>query len=314
MFTKVVSNAEIVKQHLQSTKDKSITESQLSALNEAKSARKTVDKTNMVLENMSRNAVATNRRLDFSTSVSNYLMETAIYTVFEKVLEESGGDNRDMNIGRNTIKNFVQETGYFKLVDKFLNENLITSQIASLCEEYKAIIMEASKKSDAIDEDPVYTMDKAIADNFINNIKDIVPEKAIKIIRDRVADSMDQFLNQQAENKASLVNIYNKANEKVKTAANEAVKEDLTKLAKHEASKVYDRSTDVLGAMVRIMTENVHKVEDLKKVYYENNELNMKQIINDSTVVYMALETMNSLGMANMDEAFIQKTLLESRM
>ena len=314
MFTKVVSNAEIVKQHLQSTKDKSITESQLSALNEAKSARKTVDKTNMVLENMSRNAVATNRRLDFSTSVSNYLMETAIYTVFEKVLEESGGDNRDMNIGRNTIKNFVQETGYFKLVDKFLNENLITSQIASLCEEYKAIIMEASKKSDAIDEDPVYTMDKAIADNFINNIKDIVPEKAIKIIRDRVADSMDQFLNQQAENKASLVNIYNKANEKVKTAANEAVKEDLTKLAKHEASKVYDRSTDVLGAMVRIMTENVHKVEDLKKVYYENNELNMKQIINDSAVVYMALETMNSLGMANMDEAFIQKTLLESRM
>ena len=314
MFTKVVSNAEIVKQHLQSTKDKSITESQLSALNEAKSARETVDKTNMVLENMSRNAVATNRRLDFSTSVSNYLMETAIYTVFEKVLEESGGDNRDMNIGRNTIKNFVQETGYFKLVDKFLNENLVTSQIASLCEEYKAIIMEAAKKSNTIDEDPVYTMDKAIADDFINNIKDIVPEKAIKIIRDRVADSMDQFLNQQAENKASLVNIYNKANEKVKTAANEAVKEDITKLAKHEASKVYDKSTDVLGAMVRIMTENAHKVEDLKKVYYENNELNMKQIINDSTVVYMALETMNSLGMANMDEAFIQKTLLESRM
>lgn len=314
MFTKVVSNAEIVKQHLQSNKDKSITESQLSALNEAKSVRKTVGKTNMVLENMSRNAVATNRRLDFSTSVSNYLMETAIYTVFEKVLEESGGDNRDMNIGRNTIKNFVQEAGYFKLVDKFLNENLVTSQIASLCEEYKAIIMEASAKSNTIDEDPVYTMDKAIADDFINNIKDIVPEKAIKIIRDRVADSMDQFLNQQAENKASLVNIYNKANEKVKTAANEAVKEDLTKLAKHEASKVYDRSTDVLGAMVRIMTENVHKVEDLKKVYYENNELNMKQIINDSTVVYMALETMNSLGMANMDEAYIQKTLLESRM
>ena len=314
MFTKVVSNAEIVKQHLQSTKDKSITESQLSALNEAKSARETVDKTNMVLENMYRNAVATNRRLDFSTSVSNYLMETAIYTVFEKVLEESGGDNRDMNIGRNTIKNFVQETGYHKLVDRFLNENLITSQIASLCEEYRAIIMEAAKKSNTIDEDPVYTMDKAIADDFINNIKDIVPEKAIKIIRDRVADSMDQFLNQQAENKASLVNIYNKANEKVKTAANEAVKEDLTKLAKHEASKVYDKATDVLGAMVRIMTENAHKVEDLKKVYYENNELNMKQIINDSTVVYMALETMNSLGMANMDEAFIQKTLLESRM
>ena len=314
MFTKVVSNAEIVKQHLQSTKDKSITESQLNALNEAKSARETVDKTNTVLENMSRNAVATNRRLDFSTSVSNYLMETAIYTVFEKVLEESGGDNHDMNIGRNTIKNFVQEAGYFKLVDKFLNENLVTSQIASLCEEYKVIIMEASKKSGAIDEDPVYTMDKAIADDFINNIKDIVPEKAIKIIRDRVADSMDQFLNQQAENKASLVNIYNKANEKVKTAANEAVKEDLTKIAKHEASKVYDRSTDMLGAMVRIMTENVHKVEDLKKVYYENNELNMKQIINDSTVVYMALETMNSLGMANMDEAYIQKTLLESHM
>jgi len=303
-----------VKQHLQSTKDKSITESQLNALNEAKSARETVDKTNTVLENMSRNAVATNRRLDFSTSVSNYLMETAIYTVFEKVLEESGGDNHDMNIGRNTIKNFVQEAGYFKLVDKFLNENLVTSQIASLCEEYKVIIMEASKKSGAIDEDPVYTMDKAIADDFINNIKDIVPEKAIKIIRDRVADSMDQFLNQQAENKASLVNIYNKANEKVKTAANEAVKEDLTKIAKHEASKVYDRSTDMLGAMVRIMTENVHKVEDLKKVYYENNELNMKQIINDSTVVYMALETMNSLGMANMDEAYIQKTLLESHM
>ena len=314
MFTKIVSNADIVKQHLQSKKDKSVAESQMNALNESKSMRENINRTNVVLENMSRNAVSTNRSLDFSTSVSNYLMETAIYTVFEKVLEESGGDNRDMNIGRNTIKNFVQEEGYYNLRNRFLNENLVTSQIAGLCEEYRTLMVEASNKTSSIDEDPVYAMDKSIADDFIDKIKDVVPEKVIKIIRDRVADSMDQFLNQQAENKATLMSIYNKANEKVKTAANESVKEDITRLARYETAKIYNKPVDVLGAMTRIMAESAHKDDGMKKAYYENNELDMKHIINDSAVVYMALETMNVLGMATMDEAFIQKTLIDSRM
>lgn len=313
MLTKVVSNADIVKQHLQSRKDKSITEAKLTALNESKLARENANKTNVVLENMSRNAVNRNKRLDFSTSVSNYLMETAIYTIFEKVLEESGGDNRDMNIGRNTIRNFVQEEGYAKLINRFLDKNLILSELARLCEDYKSTIIEASNNT-SYDDDPIYNMDKVIADDFIDMIKDLVPEKAIKLIRDRVADSMDQFLNQQAENKASLMSIYNKANEKVNKASSEAVKEDVTNLAKLETTKIYNRPTDVLGAMVRIMAENALKDEKLKKVYYEGAQLNMKQVVNDSAVVYMVLETLNTLSMVDMDENYIKKTLSESRM
>ena len=63
-------------------------------------------------------------RLKFKTTVENYLMETAIGVVFDKIMEDQKADAEDYAIGHNMIKNFVQEEGYNNLIKRWTYKNL----------------------------------------------------------------------------------------------------------------------------------------------------------------------------------------------
>ena len=323
---KLASNGSVVSSYLKSRQESAMREAANAALNKDKAANKS--KVDIFSHKL--NAAKNTKALDeFKMNVRKNLLEMAIGAVFEEIIHEQHGDNRDMSIGKNAISEFVNEFGYDKLARNMLEKNLITSQMIGYCEEYyDKIINEAvaKNKKKKPDEDHTFMMDKEIATDFLGDIEKIVPGKVINLIRGRVADSMQDFIDQQTQNKADIMEIYSKANDHAKqtnaklaqdsvdvdTPANESVFTESVFL-KQRANKVYNRPTNVLGAMVHTMCENMYKDNAMKQQYLnESGNTDMRRIINDCAVIYTALETMNTLGVHQFDGQYIQKMLKES--
>lgn len=322
---RLASNGSVVRDYLKSRKEAAMREAARDAANKAKAVNES--KVNILGSKLStaRNIKALDK---FKMNTRKTLLEMAIGAVFEEIIHEQHGDTRDMSIGKNVISEFVNEFGYDKLARNMLEKNLITSQMIGYCEEYyDKIVTEAvakNKKKKGQDEDHTFVMDKEIATAFLNDIEKLVPGKVITTIRGRVADSMQDFIDQQTQNKADIMEIYNKANDHAKQTkaklapdsaeapANESVFSESVFL-KQRANKIYNRPTNVLGAMVHSMCENTYKDNAMKQQYLnESGNTDMRHIINDCAVIYTALETMNTLGVHQFDGPYIQKMLKES--
>ena len=159
------------------------------------------------------------KKANFKEEVQNYLMETAIGVVFNKIMEDQKADAEDYAIGHNVIKNFVQEEGYSNLIRRFTYKNLIVSEMARYCEIYTNLITETAEKVGSVnkkkpEEDICYVMDSEIAERFVNDIKDLVPQRTINLINRRVSNSIQDFLSNNTANKLAIRDIYAKASEK----------------------------------------------------------------------------------------------------
>lgn len=321
---RLASNGSVVRDYLKSRKEATLREAARDAANKAKA----VNESKVDILGSKLSAARNIKALDeFKMNTRKTLLEMAIGAVFEEIIHEQHGDTRDMSIGKNVISEFVNEFGYDKLARNMLEKNLITSQMIGYCEEYyDKIVTEAvaKNKKKGQDEDHTFVMDKEIATAFLNDIEKLVPGKVITTIRGRVADSMQDFIDQQTQNKADIMEIYNKANDHAKQTkaklapdsaeapANESVFTESVFL-KQRANKIYNRPTNVLGAMVHSMCENTYKDNAMKQQYLnKSGNTDMCHIINDCAVIYTALETMNTLGVHQFDGPYIQKMLKES--
>ena len=321
---RLASNGSVVSNYLKSRQEAAMREAANAAANKAKAVNESkVD----ILGSKLSTARNTKALDEFKMNTRKTLLEMAIGAVFEEIIHEQHGDTRDMSIGKNVISEFVNEFGYDKLARNMLEKNLITSQMIGYCEEYyEKIVTEAvaKNKKKGPDEDHTFMMDKEIASAFLDDIEKLVPGKVINTIRGRVADSMQDFIDQQTQNKADIMEIYNKANDHAKQTkaklapdsadapANESVFSESVFL-KQRANKIYNRPTNVLGAMVHSMCENTYKNDAMKQQYFtESGNTDMRRIINDCAVIYTALETVNTLGIHQFDGPYIQKMLKES--
>ena len=325
---RMVSNGSAVKDYLKSQQEAAMREAANTAAKKSKAMNESkidVFKTKYLNES----AINIKSLDEFKMSVRKNLLEMAISAVFEEIIHEQYGDSRDMSIGKNVISELVNEFGYDKLAREMTERNLITSQMVGYCEEYyDKIVSEAvaKNKKKGKDEDHTFMMDKQIATDFINDIEKLVPGKVITLIRGRVADSMQDFIDQQTQNRADIMEIYSKANDHAKetnakiaqetdsadTPANESVFTESVFL-KQRANKIYNRRTNLLGAMIHSMCESTYKDNAMKQQYLnESGNTDMRHIINDCAVIYTALETVNTLGIHQFDVPYIQRMLKES--
>jgi hypothetical protein len=258
------------------------------------------------------------KKAQFKEEVQNYLMETAIGVVFNKIMEDQKADAEDYAIGHNVIKNFVQEEGYTNLIRRFTYKNLIVSEMARHCEIYTDLIVETAEKVGKVnkkaDEDICYMMDSDLAERFVNDIKDLVPQRTINIINRRVANSVQDFLAQNTANKLAIKDIYAKAEEKAQKLKDksDAVKEAYINEAKIKTNQVYRKPTNMLGAMVASFSEAVMKDPELRSQYLdENNHINMESIVNANVVMYTVLEELNTMQMVDVSPEYIKHMLKE---
>lgn len=302
MIKKITSNASIILESLNKQEDK---EKKL----ELKKKINTLDKSTSIVNKISSKDEKLKKKQKRVQDIKEFFMESAIEVVFDKLMEDNKADARDYNIGHNSIRRFVQEEGYYKLMHRFHSQNLILSEMSRVIDQYVSKVISESDETNDNEFDYAYTLDKEVATEFVDKIKDLIPERCIKLIRTRVADSVQSFIDQNVENKLAIKDIYIKANEKAKKIESESLKEDVVKLAKIQANKIYDNTTNVLGAMVQIMSENVYKNETMKAIYMENDTVNTKQLLNDAIVMYTVLEEFNTMEMVDVNSDYITKQL-----
>ena len=139
-----------------------------------------------------------NKRNSFIESVKNSLLSECLMKIYKDSsvapLTES-----DKVIVNKLINNFIIENGADNLLDNFATKNLLLSEVNRITNKYyNAIIEKCDECND--DKGKEFIIDKTIKDEFLDELKDLDTIDASKLIKDRVADAITEFINSNEDN------------------------------------------------------------------------------------------------------------------
>ena len=148
-------------------------------------------------------------------------------------------------------------------------------------------------------------------------------QKAIELIRTRVADAEETFIRNNAEDKKKMNELLNKISNNVKTVEDLADKDPAAVEAAKESAMYYkgkmndvkfERELTVFERMSRILTENIVKNDNIKDMYLnENGQLDIPLVVESAKVMYAFLETLNTIQIENVDEKYITKVFADMK-
>ena len=148
-------------------------------------------------------------------------------------------------------------------------------------------------------------------------------QKAVELIRKRVADAEETFIKNNAEDKKKIDDLLGKISDNVKTVEDMG-DEDSTesKIAKESATmnnrKIKDitenRPLTIFEKMTRELGSSIVRNVSVREQYLdENGSLDSGSVVESARVMYGFLETLNTLKLEKVDEKYIAKVLEEIR-
>ena len=147
-------------------------------------------------------------------------------------------------------------------------------------------------------------------------------DQAVEIISDRIAKAEEEFIARNKEDKEKIEELISGIDQRINTVNNDnntsdEVKEEISnELAiecKRKINEVYNNRTHtVFEQMVRSLSDTVLNDKQLVESYRASDgSLKMDDICTNAKVMFGWLETVNTLGLENVDEAYIAKVLKE---
>ena len=145
-------------------------------------------------------------------------------------------------------------------------------------------------------------------------------QKAVELIRSRVADAEETFIRNNAEDKKKVDELLNKISNNVKTVEdlndkNEAKAEVAKESARYNKMKIdiirENRPLTVFEKMTRNLSSSIITNESVLKEYTDEDTgtLDMGAVIESAREMYGFLETVNTLQLAKVDANSIQNVL-----
>ena len=145
-------------------------------------------------------------------------------------------------------------------------------------------------------------------------------QKAVELIRSRVADAEETFIRNNAEDKKKVDELLNKISNNVKTVEdlndkNEAKAEVAKESARYNKMKIdsirENRPLTVFEKMTRNLSSSIITNESVLKEYTDEDTgtLDMGAVIESARVMYGFLETVNTLQLAKVNANYIQNIL-----
>lgn len=272
-----------------------------------------------VLDRYNKEMIKNNSLLQKSNlkdAILEELVTTVLYDgILAPVLEMSFANSHQHQLGYNIANNFVKEHGANKLLKEWKNSNYyMQSMQEDVSNWYNYLIESAEEKvKEGLSLKDAYQIEQDNINDFIITIKDNIPKDIDETINERVADSIQDFIDDNKKNKADMEKIYMDAKSKMVSDNDIGIQQEASMMAKRKENKILNRPTNVFGEMTKIMLESVHKISVLKESYSNNNKLDFKKIMKDTEVMYTFLECLNTLSIVNVNESYITNMLLEMK-
>lgn len=173
---------------------------------------------------------------------------------------------------------------------------------------------------DSVDQDTTMDGNTENDDKIFEELdKEEDVQKAIEIIRSRIADAEETFIRNNAEDKKKIDELLNKISTNVKTVEDLADKDETKAKIAEESVRTYKRHIDsikenrpmtVFEKMSRNISKSIIKDEVVRESYItESGTLDTDLIVESAKVMYGFLETINTLQFDKVDSAYIKKVL-----
>lgn len=215
------------------------------------------------------------------------------------------------------------------LLDQYITETTVPQLLKNMKYSKSALLMTIQEQTDVyykkITED-------AVADDI--DTQTIKPEdikdfwegidksedigSITDLIRMRVANAEEDFVNQNQQDKENIKTILKQTANRVQNAKEtndndyaEVVEESESRIAKNQIYKIqHEGRHNVFDRMVRNLSEVAMSNEEAKKEYLqENGRLDVDKIVESARCMYTMLEMVATLQIENVDQQYIEDTL-----
>lgn len=250
----------------------------------------------------------------YKDDVKKALLSEALLGIYQNVFINSS--IREEALTESLMNQYIEENGTTNILKRMkYSNNLILKNL------YEAVTEKSDEitKDATVDDPSTQVIDKDNIKDFwkeIDNSEDV--EDATNIIRLRVANAEEDFVNRNQQDKANIDTILKDTASRIQTAKSgndneyaEDVEESETRLAKDKIYQIQHEShRNIFDRMVRSLSEVVVKNEDIKKEFtLENGRLDMDRIVESVRCMYGLLEMVSTLGLENVDEKYIEDTI-----
>jgi len=252
-------------------------------------------------------------RAAFCESVKSNLLSECIFKVYKESFGIELKNDYSTSMRRNLVNQFIKENGVENILRQFRTGTELQAEFAYLVDTtYKKIV----ESFDANDPDCMLNADFAkidpqLTDDFFDRLDDEDTSTASAAIKQRVADAITEFIDQNTVDKQDIKDVLNAAQEKIDNTSDKNLQESYQQIATRKVTDIRGRKKNVFGAMVQAMGEAVLKSDVLKTEFMHEGSLDMDLIVERVTTLYTFVETLNTLKAITVNEEYIND-LVES--
>lgn len=247
---------------------------------------------------------------EYKNDVKKTLLTEALMNIYKGSIFHI--NERENALCEALLGNYIEETGVSKILKnmKFSESGLLHDIHDNVDKYYKKITEDADMddiSTQTIKPEDVSEFWKDIDKS--NNVDDIT-----SMIRLRVSDAEENFVNKNAQDKENIKSILKNTADRIQSAKatndndySEAVEESEMKIANDEIYTIQHEShRSVFDRMVRNLSEAVIGNEEYT---LENGRLDMDAIVESARCMYTLLEMVSTLQIEKVDSQYIEDTL-----
>lgn len=244
-------------------------------------------------------------RANFLSNVKEAFITECIFKLY-KDSTLTPMTERDKTVARNMITGFVKENGAGNLITDFATKNILLSEMSRICTKYYDKVLEGMDCKKDCDDEEKYSLDTTIKDDFYSDLNDLDTADASKLIKDRVSDAIEEFIDTNSYAKMDYEDIISQAKDKIKAAKDDETIEEITNLAKRKINdKKLTRNKNIFNLMVESLTRKAITDDKYRVRYVNESKVDIDSVVDDTQLVYTMLEMVNTTNMINIDEKFI---------
>lgn len=232
----------------------------------------------------------------------------ALSNKFNQVANELGLSENGIKAGNNIISAVISGNKTLKLRPSY--EDTVESAMVKIGIQ-ESLKKHWKKKSKSISDD-----DNEFSDNEISNINDSVDKVSTEALNKKIADNVASATSDFIQDRTDRMNIvkeaYKKTIEKknnIKNAESEEEKEDAEKEAQEAAfqlqvtkDRLEERPVSLFESIVVSVAENYNDESNKSYIESSNGSIDMEKVMDISSGIYAALETVNQYNFIDFTE------------